>query len=88
MDDKVRIKIKVEDLQHQTSTKIDKTIQLYPNLGWECDFPAEFASIINQFMELLGYPSYNKDYIFLESVTLEEYEALEGYLHNLREENK
>lgn len=84
MEGKVRIKLKVEDLDYGTSTKIDKVIQLYPDLGWECTFQGEFASLINKFMSLLGYSKYDKDTIMLESVTLEEYDKVISFLDEIR----
>ena len=88
MESKVRIKLKVKDLNCGTSTKIDEVIQLYPDLGWECDFIGEFSSVLNKFMSLLGY-CYNKDRIFLESITDDEYDYLLGKLDEYRsKENK
>lgn len=86
MENKCRIEIKVTDLDDNTSTSVDKTIQLYPDLGWECTFQGEFASLINKFMNLLGYSDFNKDSIVLESVDLEEYDKLISFLDELREE--
>lgn len=63
---------------------MDKTIQLYPDLGWECTFQGEFASLINKFMDLLGYSKYDKDTVMLESVTLEEYDKIIGFLDEIR----
>lgn len=85
MEGKVRIKLKVEDLDYGTSIKIDKVIQLYPDLGWECNFIGEFSEILNKFMSLLGY-CYGKDRIFLESITDDEYDYLLGKLDEYREE--
>lgn len=84
MENKCRIEIKVTDLDDNTSTSVDKTIQLYPDLGWECTFQGEFASLINKFMDLLGYSKYDKDTIMLESVTLEEYDKVIGFLDDIR----
>lgn len=84
MENKCRIEIKVTDLDYNTSTSVDKTIQLYPDIGWEGTFQGEFASLINKFMDLLGYPSFNKDSIILESVTLEEYDRIIGFLDKIR----
>jgi hypothetical protein len=84
MENKCRIEIKVTDLDYNTSTSVDKTIQLYPDMGWECTFQGEFASLINKFMDLLGYPNFNKDSIILESVTLEEYDRIIGFLDKIR----
>lgn len=87
MEGKVRIKLKVENLDYDTSTKIDKVIQLYPDLGWECDFIGEFSSVLNKFMSLLGY-CYNKDRVFLESVSDDEYDYLIGKLDEYRSKEK
>lgn len=76
MEGKVRIKLKVENLDYGTSTKIDKVIQLYPDLGWECEF-------IGEFMSLLGY-CHNKDRVFLESISDDEYDYLIGKLDEYR----
>ena len=87
MEGKVRIKLKVENLDYGTSTKIDKVIQLYPDLCWECDFIGEFSSVLNKFMSLLGY-CYNKDRVFLESVSNDEYDYLIGKLDEYRSKEK
>lgn len=84
MENKCRIEIKVTDLDDNTSTSVDKTIQLYSDLGWECTFQGEFASLINKFMDLLGYSKYDKDTVMLESVTLEEYDKIIGFLDEIR----
>lgn len=87
MENKVRIQIKTEDLDYKTSYKIDNVINLYPDLGWEATFQGEFASLINKFMGIAGYGGYDKDCIFLESVTLEEYDYLLGKLDEYRSKN-
>ena len=88
MDDGVvTFDLSVKDTSgHATHVNLERTI--YSDLGWECTFEGNFAKIINKFMGLLGYVSYDKDCIFLESVTLEEYDELLGYLDELRRKEK
>lgn len=43
-----------------------------------------FAKTINLFLRHIGYPSYSKEYVFLESVTEDEYELLQDYLFAIR----
>lgn len=44
----------------------------------------EFAREVNIFLRQCGYPSYNKDTVFLKSITDEELEELEDYLETIR----
>lgn len=84
MENGAKIEIKITDLDYNSVARIEKDEKFYSSLGWESSFPAAFAKIVNQMMNLLGYVGYDKDYIFLESVTLEEYDELMGYLQDLR----
>lgn len=85
MENKARIEIKITDLDSDQTYKLSKDYKFYPDLGWECEFPAAFAETVCQMMNLLGYPGYKKDYIFLEGIDLEEYDDLMSYLNELRE---
>lgn len=88
MENGVRIEIKITDKDDGNITKLVKDYNFYPNLGWECEFQAYFAETVCQMMDLLGYPGYKKDYVFLEGITLEEYDLLEDYLYEIRQKEK
>lgn len=44
-----------------------------------------FAKTVNLFLRHIGYPSYSKEYVFLESVTADEYDLLQDYLFAIRD---
>ena len=85
MEQGARIEIKITSKDDGNVTKLVKDYNFYPDLGWECGFQASFAESVCQMMDLLGYPGYKKDYIFLEGINLEEYDNLVEYLDELRE---
>lgn len=88
MEKGCRIEIKITSKDDGNVTKLVKDYNFYPDLGWECDFKASFTESICQMMDLLGYPGYKKDYIFLEGVSLDEYEDLEFSLSCIREKKE
>lgn len=88
MENGARIEIKITDKDNGNITKLVKDYNFYPSLGWECEFQASFAETVCQMMNLLGYTGYKKDYVFLEGITLEEYELLEDYLYKIRQNEK
>lgn len=63
--------------------EISQTAETYADIGE--DTIRAFAKIINLFLRHIGYVSYDKDLVFLESVTDEEYEDLLWYLGDLRQ---
>lgn len=77
----VRIELRVTD-ELNNSYSMDNEVGLYPDLG--NDFLDEFAREVNIFLRQCGYPSYNKDTVFLKSITDEELEELEDYLETIR----
>lgn len=88
MEKGARIEIKITSKDDGNVTKLVKDYNFYPDLGWECEFIGEFSSVLNKFMSLLGY-CYNKDRVFLESVSDDEYDYLIGKLDEYRsKENK
>lgn len=62
--------------------EISQTAETYSELGE--DTIRAFAKIINLFLRHVGYVSFDRDLVFLESVTDEEYEDLLWYLGDLR----
>lgn len=86
MEKGCRIEIKITSKDDGHITKLVKDCSFYPDLGWECEFPAAFAESVCQMMDLLGYPGYKKEYIFLEGVDMEEYEELECMLNKMRKD--
>lgn len=88
MENGAKIEIKITNKDTGNVTKIEKDCDFYPDLGWECTFPAEFAKSVCQMMDLLGYFGYKKDYVFLEGIDIEEYDSLLGYLDDIRDNKK
>lgn len=88
MEKGCRIEIKITSKDDDNVTKLVKDYNFYPDLGWECEFPAAFAETVCQMMDLLGYSGYKKKYVFLEGVNLEEYDDLIWYLNEMREDKK
>ena len=84
MENGARIEIKIISKDDGNVTKLAKDYNFYPDLGWECTFPAAFAESVCQMMDLLGYSGYKKDYIFLEGIELEEYDELIECLSKIR----
>lgn len=81
-EERVRIRIEMEEPldNHKVVTEVEEP--LCPNLG--CDVIETLERAINSFLKTYGYPDYNKDRIILTSVTDKEYEQLDDYLWDLR----
>lgn len=81
-NERVRIRIEMEELpyNHKVVTEVEEA--LYPDLG--CDAIETLGKVINAFLKTYGYPNYDKDRVMLVSMTDEEHEALEDYLWDLR----
>lgn len=62
--------------------EISETANTYPDLGM--DTISAFARVINLFLRHIGYSRYDKDMVFLESITEDEYEMLQDYLFEFR----
>ena len=77
----IRIEMRYTD-EYGNTTSLDKETTIYPDLGnSEID---EMERFINYFLRGVGYPSFNKDKIILESVTEDEYEEIVDYLWDMR----
>lgn len=77
----IRIEMRYTD-EYGNTTSLDKETTLYPDQGNnEID---EMEKFINHFLRGVGYPSFNKDKIILESVTEDEYEEIVDYLWDMR----
>ena len=66
-----------------TVTKLEQIVE--SSCGDEIDFLSIF---INNFMKAATFSFFDKDRVFLESVTDEEYEILLDYLHEMRKDKK
>lgn len=66
-----------------TVTKLEQIVE--SSCGDEVDFLSIF---INNFMKAATFSFFDKDRVFLESVTDEEYEILLDYLHEIRKDKK
>ena len=84
--EKVRIKIEMEEplYNHKVVTEVEEA--LYPDLG--CDVIETLEKAINAFLKTYVYPDYDKDRVILISVTDKEYEQLDDYLWDLRNNKK
>ena len=82
MENTLKIKMTVEDPSINHSLTMEQTTRLYPDLG--CDELETLASFISKFLNAYGYPRYDKEYVFLESVTEEEYDYLACCLEEYR----
>ena len=77
----IRIEMRYTD-EYGNTTSLDKETTVYPDLGnSEID---EMERFINYFLRGVGYPSFNKNKIILESVTEDEYEEIVDYLWDMR----
>lgn len=85
-NERVRIRIEMEELpyNHKVATEVEEA--LYPDLG--CDTIETLGKVINAFLKTYGYPNYDKDRVMLVSMTDEEHEQLEDYLWDLRNNDK
>ena len=66
-----------------TVTKLEQIVE--SSCGDEVDFLSIF---INNFMKAATFSFFDKDRVFLESVTDEEYEILLDYLNEIRKDKK
>lgn len=84
--ERVRIKIEMEEpsYNHKVVTEVEEA--LYPDLG--CDVIETLEKAINSFLKTYGYQNYDKDRVILISVTDKEYEQLDDYLWDLRDNKK
>lgn len=81
-DNSIKIRFELETAFGQYSQ--ESQFKVFTDLG-----DTEVGCIgeqLNTFLKQAGYIRRN-DYIFMEDVTEDELEALEDYLHSLREEN-
>ena len=78
----IRLKMEYEN-EFGHTFMMENKVDVYSDLG--NDTLDEFATQINRFMGQIGYLSFDKDKIFLESVTEEEYDYLIGCLDEYRE---
>lgn len=86
MENTLRIKMTMEEPSICHALTMEQTTQLYPDLG--CDELETLASFINKFLNAFGYPRYDKQYVFLESVTEEECNYLVSCLEDYRNDKK
>ena len=77
----ITIKLEVTN-EHAETFKMEETIQLFPDLG--CDLVQAFGEMANLFLRQIGYATFNKDCILMESVTEDEAEMLYDYLQDIR----
>ena len=78
----LRIKLEMEDKNIGHSLTMEQTSETYDDMG-ENELTI-LSRFINDFLKVYGYPRYDKEYICLESVTGDEYDALMCYLDELR----
>lgn len=80
----IRYRFEFDD-ENGNTYSLENKVRIYTDFG-DSDRD-ELARALNIFMQQIGYGwFYNKDMIFLESVTESEYEALLEVLENMREE--
>lgn len=82
----LRVKMTMEEPQIKHSLIMEQECEVYGDLG-DSEI-LRLAEFINHFLRAYGYSSYDKEYVFLESVTVEEYDQLQDYLYMIREGNK
>ena len=66
-----------------TSIHVEREV----NYEWT-DEISEFGRIINHFLRMVGYPSFDKDMVYMESITEEEAEYLDSWLKGYREKKE
>lgn len=80
----IRYRFEFDD-ENGNTYSLENKVRIYTDLG-DSDRD-ELARALNIFMQQIGYRwFYNKDMIFLESVTESEYESLLEFLKDMREE--
>ena len=82
----LKIKLTMEEPQSKHSLTMEKECEIYGDLG--DSVISRLGSFINHFLRAYGYPAYDKEYVFLESVTADEYDQLLDFLCIIREGNK
>ena len=65
---------------------VKQELDLCPDYGH--GFKEDFARLINNFMDIMTWPGYKNEYVFLESVTEEEYDFLLRALADYRKEQE
>lgn len=84
----IRYRFEFDD-ENGNTYSLENKVRIYTDLG-DSDSDSdrdELARALNIFMQQIGYGwAYDKDMIFLESVTESEYEALLDVLEDMREE--
>lgn len=71
--------------EYGSEYEISKTAEPFPDFGE--DTMMMFAQVINLFLKHIGFLAFDKDYVVLESVTQEEYDAIVDYLYELRKDD-
>ena len=82
----LKLKMTMEEPEIKHSLTMEQETEVYGDLGDSEIF--RLAEFINSFLRAYGYSGYNSDYVFLESVSDEEYELLSQYLWELRNEGE
>lgn len=80
LDSKMKIEYTNAEFDPPQVTKVED--QLWDENDSQLDAIKDF---FGRFLHFVGFPSYNKDYIFMESVTDDEYEYLADFLSSLRD---
>lgn len=81
----IRIEMRYTD-EFGNTTALDKETNIYPDQG--NDEIDEMERFVNNFLRAVSYSSFNKDKVILESVTEDEYEAVQDFLWDLRNDMK
>lgn len=84
--DIVKISMTMEECASNHHFSAEVSTPLYRDLG--SDELGTLASFINNFLKSYGFPRYDKDYVFLESVTEDEYDYLLSCLEDYRSNEK
>ena len=82
----LKVKLTMEEPQVKHSLTMEQECEVYGDLG--DNIISRLGQFINHFLRAYGYPAYDKEYVFLESVTADEYDQLLDYLFMIREGNK
>ena len=82
MENKIRIRFELTDLNGYNYIS-ESTTEVFPDMG-ETELTV-IGEQLNTFLKQCSYTRKN-DYIFMEDITEEEYDALTDYLHELRKD--
>lgn len=82
----LKIKLTIEEPQDKHSLTMEQECEVYTDLG--DSVISNLGEFTNHFLRAYGYPDYDKEYVFLESVSANEYVQLLDYLRMIRKENK